>query len=208
MRCKSTRRTRRARAGSRVVPASLGRGDVQDVVSADECVAVVALELSLHVLLGLLHRHVHVSVQAGQHADVIRAVVEAHDHAFAADPAQEIRRGARSTCLHPRTRSRTRLTNRKGRNEVRKRREKPLDVQARSKRGSANGDAMKPPPSIPFDNLSISFPKIPMKRGQGIDLRGSDRVGPRRGGDERDPLGAVERDPRVDSDRCNPKFVG
>jgi hypothetical protein len=38
------------------------------VVSADEAVSVLVFELAIHVLLSLLHRNVHVSIEAGQHA--------------------------------------------------------------------------------------------------------------------------------------------
>ena len=38
------------------------------IISADKTIAVLSLELSLHVLLRLLHGNVHEAVQAGQHA--------------------------------------------------------------------------------------------------------------------------------------------
>lgn len=42
--------------------------DVEHVVSTDEGISVLVLELSIHILLCLLERYVHVPIQARQHA--------------------------------------------------------------------------------------------------------------------------------------------
>jgi hypothetical protein len=43
-------------------------GDVEDIVPPDECVPVLVLQLTVHILLGLFQGYVHVPVQAGQHS--------------------------------------------------------------------------------------------------------------------------------------------
>lgn len=43
------------------------RGNVEDIVAANEGVAVLVLQLPIHVLLRLLQADVHVAIQTGQH---------------------------------------------------------------------------------------------------------------------------------------------
>lgn len=44
----------------------LRRADVEDVVASYESVTIFVLQLAVHVLFGLLHRNVHITVQASQ----------------------------------------------------------------------------------------------------------------------------------------------
>jgi len=43
------------------------RGNVEDIVAANEGVAVLVLQLPIHVLLRLLQTDIHVAIQTGQH---------------------------------------------------------------------------------------------------------------------------------------------
>lgn len=43
------------------------RGNVEDIVAANEGVAVLVLQLPIHVLLRLLQADIHVAIQTGQH---------------------------------------------------------------------------------------------------------------------------------------------
>ena len=68
------------------------RADVQDVVAPDESITVLVLQLSVHVLLRLFQRNVHVAVQTGEHSSVIHSRIQLHDDWTADDLLQEIRR--------------------------------------------------------------------------------------------------------------------
>lgn len=45
----------------------LRRADVQNVVAPYEGIAILVLQLTIHVLLSLLHRDVHITVQTSQY---------------------------------------------------------------------------------------------------------------------------------------------
>lgn len=114
---KSTARRRGAR-GSRTAPTTRRR---RTVVSSDESVGVLVLELAVDVLFGLLHGNVHEAVQAAQDACgraggsrerqrtpctagaaltvVLDAAVQLHDDALADDELQKIRRLLRRHAL-------------------------------------------------------------------------------------------------------------
>lgn len=51
---------------------------VQNIVATDETISILGLELSINVLLGLLHSNVHVPIQTGKDSCTLHMPVEYH----------------------------------------------------------------------------------------------------------------------------------
>ena len=51
---------------------------VQNIVASDETISILGLELSIDVLLGLLHSNVHVPIQTGKDSCTLHMPVEYH----------------------------------------------------------------------------------------------------------------------------------
>lgn len=64
--------------------------DVKDIVSPDECIPILVLQLAIDVLLCLFQRDIHVSVQTGQYSPVIDSGIQLHDDRPADDLLQEV----------------------------------------------------------------------------------------------------------------------
>ena len=65
-------------------------GDVEDVVSPDESVSILLLELSLDIFLSLLQGNIHVAIQADQDPTIIHAGVQLDNHGTVQQGLQEI----------------------------------------------------------------------------------------------------------------------
>lgn len=69
------------------------RGNVEDIVAANEGVAVLVLQLPIHVLLRLLQADIHVAIQTGQHTSVVNAVVQLYGDGASVYLIDELRQG-------------------------------------------------------------------------------------------------------------------
>ena len=62
-------RARERRQKQSVLGSVIKRGRAErTIVAADKCIAILGLELPVHILLRLLHRNVHVAFETREHA--------------------------------------------------------------------------------------------------------------------------------------------